>query len=176
MAELIRLQGTGGPLWRGAGVKFFMDGTVDNGTAWLETPDCHGESAHAHWPDPQRYTGVIAALHRAGVPTATHAIGDAAVRHGLDSVEQAQAGGPGAGHPVRHRGRTRRDRPGRHRTAVRARLGAERAGRAFRCRDPWEAGPGRPRLRLAHCAVPAAEGDGGHPAPPATSRSWPTIR
>nr|WP_308030470.1 amidohydrolase family protein [Streptomyces sp. CoH27] len=99
VAELIRLQGTGGTLWRVAGVKLFMDGTIDNGTAWLETPDCHGASAHAYWPDPQRCTQVITALHRAGVPTAAHAIGNAAVRHVPDPVEPrgrrtARAGSP----------------------------------------------------------------------------------
>ncbi|MGW4564858.1 amidohydrolase [Streptomyces sp. NPDC004561] len=163
VAGLVRLQGTGGALWRVAGVKLFMDGTIDNGTAWLETPDCHGESAHAHWPDPHRYSQVIAALHRAGVPTATHAIGDAAVRHVLDSVEKAQAGAPGA---VRHRVEhietvpddtvrrfarlgvaasmqpthccefTRAD----HTDNWSRRLGEQRAARAFRCRDLWEAG------------------------------------
>lgn len=90
---LIGQQGEGGRLWRTDGVKIFMDGTIDNGTAWLEHPDCHGESRNAFWPDPEEYTRVIGELHRAGVPTATHAIGDAAVRHVLDAVEKAQAGG-----------------------------------------------------------------------------------
>ncbi|MEV6805943.1 amidohydrolase [Streptomyces sp. NPDC051132] len=171
VAGLIALQGTGGALWRVAGVKLFMDGTIDNGTAWLETPDCHGASRHAYWPDPQRYSRVVAALHRAGVPTATHAIGDAAVRHVLDSVEQAQAragGGDGVGGTgaVRHRvehietvpdDTVRRFAPlgvvasmqpthcceftrADHTDNWSRRLGEERAGRAFRCRDLWEAG------------------------------------
>ncbi|MEU8967994.1 amidohydrolase [Streptomyces monashensis] len=170
VAGLVRLQGTGGALWQVAGVKLFMDGTIDNGTAWLETPDCHGESAHAHWPDPQRYTQVVTALHRAGVPTATHAIGDAAVRHVLDSVAKAQAEGqpqrPGAARAVRHRvehvetvpdDTVRRFAPlgvaasmqpthcceftrADHTDNWSRRLGEERAGRAFRCRDLWEAG------------------------------------
>ncbi|MFJ3583026.1 amidohydrolase [Streptomyces sp. NPDC090127] len=88
---LIEQQGVGGELWRVEGVKLFMDGTIDNGTAWLEHPDRNGESTHAFWPEPDAYTRVIAALHHAGVPTATHAIGDAAVRHALDAVEKAQA-------------------------------------------------------------------------------------
>lgn len=107
--DLIRQQGTGGKLWHVAGVKFFMDGTIDNGTAWLEHPDCHGQSTHSFWPDPDDYARIIATLHHAGVPTATHAIGDAAIRHALDAIEAAQvaAGEPGAGtltgsHP-RHR-------------------------------------------------------------------------
>nr|WP_202501521.1 amidohydrolase [Streptomyces sp. SID5785] len=160
---LIELQGSGGALWRTAGVKLFMDGTVDNGTAWLERPDCHGESTHAFWPDPAAYTEVIGTLHRAGVPTATHAIGDAAVRHVLDAVAKARAGAPGG---VRHRVEhietvpddtvrrfaeldvvasmqpthccdfTRAD----HTDNWSRRLGEERAARAWRCRDLWDAG------------------------------------
>ncbi|QNS03146.1 amidohydrolase [Streptomyces xanthii] len=161
--SMIDAQGTGGGLWRIAGVKLFMDGTVDNGTAWLEHPDCHGESTHAFWPDPADYTHVVTELHRAGVPTATHAIGDAAVRHVLDSVAKARAEAPGG---VRHRVEhietvpddtvsrfaeldvvasmqpthccdfTRAD----HTDNWSRRLGEERAGRAWRCRDLWDAG------------------------------------
>ncbi|MFI0987430.1 amidohydrolase [Streptomyces exfoliatus] len=160
---LIARQGTGGALWRVAGVKLFMDGTIDNGTAWLERPDCHGESTHAFWPDPETYTRVVGELHRAGVPTATHAIGDAAVRHVLDSVEKARATG---GTEVRHRVEhietvpddtlrrfadlgvlasmqpthccdfTRAD----HTDNWSRRLGEERASRAWRCRDLVDAG------------------------------------
>nr|WP_237518998.1 amidohydrolase [Streptomyces sp. SID5910] len=160
---LIEGQGAGGWLWRTAGVKIFMDGTVDNGTAWLEQPDCHGESRHAFWPDPEEYTRVVGELHRAEVPTATHAIGDAAVRHVLDAVEKARAGG---GREVRHRVEhietvpddtvrrfaelgvvasmqpthccdfTRAD----HTDNWSRRLGEERASRAWRCRDLHDAG------------------------------------
>ncbi|MFE6887925.1 amidohydrolase [Streptomyces sp. NPDC057694] len=163
LRALIELQGAGGRLWNVDGVKLFMDGTIDNGTAWLERPDCHGESTHAFWPDPAAYTHVVGELHRAGVPTATHAIGDAAVRHVLDSVAKARAGAPGA---VRHRVEhietvpddtvrrfaeldvvasmqpthccdfTRAD----HSDNWSRRLGEERAGRAWRCRDLWDAG------------------------------------
>ncbi|MEY9848837.1 putative amidohydrolase YtcJ [Streptacidiphilus sp. BW17] len=172
VAELVRLQGRSGRLWQVAGVKMFMDGTVDNGTAWLERPDCHGESTHAFWPDPEQYSWVVGELHRAGVPTATHAIGDAAVRHALDSIEKAQTdsvlapGGRGAASPVRHRiehietvpddtvarfarlGVTASMQPTHCCEYTRAdhtdnwsrRLGEERAGRAFRCRDLWDAG------------------------------------
>ncbi|MFE0171299.1 amidohydrolase [Streptomyces sp. NPDC059002] len=163
LRALIERQGTGGTLWRTAGVKLFMDGTIDNGTAWLEHPDCHGESTHAFWPDPAAYTRVVGELHRAGVPTATHAIGDAAVRHVLDSVEKALSGGRGG---VRHRVEhietvpddtlrrfaeldvvasmqpthccdfTRAD----HTDNWSRRLGEERAARAWRCRDLWDSG------------------------------------
>ncbi|MFF2542401.1 amidohydrolase [Kitasatospora sp. NPDC058063] len=180
LRALIAQQDRGGRLWRVDGVKLFMDGTIDNGTAWLERPDCHGESTHAFWPDPAHYTHVIGELHRAGVPTATHAIGDAAVRHALDSIEKATTsepanaarnaaanGGtrPGTS-PVRHRIEhietvpdpvvrrfaelgvvasmqpthccdfTRAD----HTDNWSRRLGEERADRAWRCRDLWDAG------------------------------------
>ncbi|GAA2919318.1 amidohydrolase [Streptomyces mexicanus] len=163
LRELIRSQGTGGRRWRVAGVKMFMDGTIDNGTAWLERPDCHGESTHAFWPDPQEYTRVVAELHRAGVPTATHAIGDAAVRHVLDSVEKALAcGGTGIRHRVEHIETVPDDTVHRfarlgvvasmqpthcceftradHTDNWSRRLGEERASRAWRCRDLWQAG------------------------------------
>ncbi|KQX47887.1 MULTISPECIES: amidohydrolase [unclassified Streptomyces] len=161
--DLIAQQGTGGALWRVAGVKLFMDGTIDNGTAWLERPDCHGESTHAFWPDPAAYTHIIGELHRAGVATATHAIGDAAVRHVLDSVEKAGATG---GSEVRHRVEHIETVPGDtlrrfaelgvlasmqpthccdftradHSDNWSRRLGEERAGRAWRCRDLADSG------------------------------------
>ncbi|MFD3661522.1 amidohydrolase [Streptomyces sp. NPDC058659] len=160
---LIEQQGRGGALWRVAGVKLFMDGTIDNGTAWLERPDCHGESTAAFWPDPAAYTHIVGELHRAGVATATHAIGDAAVRHVLDSVEKAQASDTVR---VRHRVEhietvpddtlrrfaelgvvasmqpthccdfTRAD----HTDNWSRRLGEERASRAWRCRDLVDSG------------------------------------
>lgn len=143
-----------------------MDGTIDNGTAWLEHPDRNGESTHAFWPEPDAYTRTIAALHRAGVPTATHAIGDAAVRHVLDAVEKAQAADADADAVVRHRVEhiesvpddtlrrfaelgvvasmqpthccdfTRAD----HTDNWSRRLGEERASRAWRCRDLRDSG------------------------------------
>ncbi|MEU0742249.1 amidohydrolase [Streptomyces sp. NPDC006134] len=160
---LIEQQGTGGALWRTAGVKIFMDGTIDNGTAWLERPDCHGESTHAFWPDPEEYTRVVGRLHRAGVPTATHAIGDAAVRHVLDAVEKAQADGPnGVRHRVEHIETVPDDTLRRfadlgvvasmqpthccdftradHTDNWSRRLGEERASRAWRCRDLHDSG------------------------------------
>ena len=160
--ELIALQGMGGELWRVAGVKLFMDGTIDNGTAWLERPDRHGESTHAFWPDPEAYTRVIEELHRAGVATATHAIGDAAVRHVLDSVEKARTAGGGVRHRVEHIETVPDDTLCRfaelgvlasmqpthccdftradHTDNWSRRLGEERAARAWRCRDLTDSG------------------------------------
>ncbi|MFH8572319.1 amidohydrolase [Streptomyces sp. NPDC017993] len=161
--HLIALQRLGGRHWQVGGVKFFMDGTVEGGTAWLEHADCHGQGTAAFWPDPAAYTHAVHHLARAGVRTATHAIGDAAVRHVLDTVELL-GGEPAAG---RHRHRiehietvpdgllprfarlgvvasmqpthtayTRAD----HTDAWSLRVGAQRAGRAWRCRDLRDAG------------------------------------
>ncbi|MGW0311932.1 amidohydrolase [Streptomyces flavidovirens] len=158
--ELVGLQKQSGRLWRVGGVKFFMDGTVEGGTAWLEHADCHGQGTEAFWPDPAAYTEAVRHLHTAGVRTATHAIGDAAVRHVLDTVESLGAGGR-LRHRVEHIETLPEDQIARfaklgviasmqppHTAYTRAdhtdewskRLGDERAARAWRCRDLRDAG------------------------------------
>ena len=73
VAELLDMQGRGGRLWQIAGVKLFMDGTIDNGTAWLDEPDCHGASTAPYWRDPHDYPRAVHDLAARGVQTATHA-------------------------------------------------------------------------------------------------------
>jgi predicted amidohydrolase YtcJ len=87
-----------GELWRGGVAKFFIDGVVETGTAWLEEPDSHGEGTAAFWPDPTRYAATVARFADAGFQCATHAVGDRAVRAALDAY---RAAGP----PVRGRHR-----------------------------------------------------------------------
>ncbi|MGW5418819.1 amidohydrolase [Streptomyces sp. NPDC003943] len=160
---LVRLQERAGRLWRVGGVKFFMDGTVEGGTAWLEHADCHGQGTAAFWPDPAAYSAAVRHLHGAGVGTATHAIGDAAVRHVLDTVETlgASAHRTGPRHRIEHIETVPDDQLHRfaalgvaasmqppHTAYTRAdrtdewskRLGDERAARAWRCRDLRDAG------------------------------------
>ncbi|MER5749243.1 amidohydrolase [Streptomyces sp. NPDC002088] len=160
LEELVALQGRGGRHWRVSGVKFFMDGTVEGGTAWLEHPDCHGQGTDAFWPDPAAYSDAVRHLHRAGVRTATHAIGDAAVRHVLDTVASLGPGGRLA-HRVEHVESAPDDTLERiarlgviasmqppHTEYTQAdgsdewslRLGEERASRAWRLRDLRDAG------------------------------------
>ncbi|MFI6283483.1 amidohydrolase [Streptomyces sp. NPDC051018] len=159
LAGLVALQGRGGRDWKVGGVKFFMDGTVEGGTAWLEHADCHGQGTDAFWPDPDAYSGAVRHLHAAGVQTATHAIGDAAVRHVLDTVATLGAGGPRhrvehietvpdhqlprfaelgvfASMQPPHAAYTRAD----HTDEWSVRLGDERASHAWRCRDLRDAG------------------------------------
>ncbi|MER6998317.1 amidohydrolase [Streptomyces sp. NPDC000410] len=158
--ELIALQKLGGRHWRVGGVKFFMDGTVEGGTAWLEHEDCHGQGTDAFWPDPAAYSAAVRHLHAAGVGTATHAIGDHAVRHVLDTVESLGESGR-LRHRIEHIETLPDDQIARfgqlgviasmqppHTAYTRAdhtdewskRLGEERAARAWRCRDLRDAG------------------------------------
>lgn len=97
--EIRHLQQRRGRLWEVGAVKFFLDGTIDGGTAWLHHPDCHGQSTDAYWQDLGDYSDAIIFFATAGVQTATHATGDAAVQHTLDTLQRVAA----AGSPVRHR-------------------------------------------------------------------------
>ncbi|MBT2482877.1 amidohydrolase [Streptomyces sp. ISL-94] len=158
--ELIGLQRLGGRHWQVGGVKFFMDGTVEGGTAWLEHADCHGQGTDAFWPEPEAYARAVRVLDAAGVRTATHAIGDAAVRHVLDTVASlgrqarmrhriehietvpddqlkrfAELGVIASMQPP-HTAYTRAD----HTDEWSKRLGGDRAARAWRCRDLRDAG------------------------------------
>lgn len=87
--DLARLQTRRGDRWRIEGVKFFLDGTIDNGTAWLETPDAHGESTASVWHDTEEYAAAIRFFAERGIATFTHAIGDAAVRFALHTLGAA---------------------------------------------------------------------------------------
>lgn len=96
-ARLAELQGTRGRRWVVEGVKLMIDGTIDNGTAWLHEPDCLGESTASIWLEPEEYRAALTELDRLGIPTTTHAIGDA----GIDFVVRAIGGLPA--HTVSHR-------------------------------------------------------------------------
>ena len=85
VSRLAELQGVHGRRWIVEGVKLMIDGTIDNGTAWLHEPDCLGESTTSLWLDPAQYREALTELDRRGIPTTTHAIGDA----GIDFVVRA---------------------------------------------------------------------------------------
>lgn len=158
--HLVGEQRRGGRRWRVDGVKFFMDGTVEGGTAWFDAPDCHGESTTPNWPDPATYRAAVHHLARHGVPTVTHAIGDAAVRFALKTLSTAAR--VHARHRIEHIESVPTDLVARfaeygvvasmqptHCTlfsradgsdAWSTRIGPERAARAFRTRDIRDAG------------------------------------
>ncbi|MBP2329217.1 putative amidohydrolase YtcJ [Kibdelosporangium banguiense] len=145
-----------GRRWRVDGAKFMIDGTIDGGTAWLAEPDSEGECTAPLWPDPAEYTAAVNFLARRGVPTVTHAIGDAGIRYVLDTL----AGLPRPSrtpHRIEHLETMPAELLPRfqaldvtasmqpthctHYTCAdqsdnwSRRLGSQRAGRAFRCRD-----------------------------------------
>lgn len=159
--QLLALHGRSGRLWEVAAVKLFIDGTIDGGTAWLHEPDCHGQSAHAYWQDPRDYTEAVRVLAQAGVQTATHAIGDAAVQHVLDTLAKVVPPGSAVRHRIEHietlpdsqvprfaelgvvasmqPSHTRYTRAD-HSDNWSRRLGDQRASRAWRCRDILQSG------------------------------------
>ena len=160
--ELLALQGRSGRLWEVAAVKLFIDGTIDGGTAWLHEPDCHGQSTAAYWKDPRDYAEAVRVLAQAGIQTATHAIGDAAVQHVLDTLAKVVPAGSTVRHRIEHIETLPSDQVPRfaelgvvasmqpthatdytradHSDNWSRRLGPERAERAWRCRDILQAG------------------------------------
>ncbi len=85
-AELVTRQSLHGQRWRVGGVKFFIDGTVEGGTAWLETPDAKGECTTSVWGGIEAYAKRVRELNDAGVPTATHAIGERGIREVAETL------------------------------------------------------------------------------------------
>lgn len=161
--EILALQGCRGGRWRVEGVKFFLDGTIDGGTAWLEQPDCCGEGLGTSWGDEAAFASAFERMYMAGVHTATHAIGDRAVRCVTSLVASlSRQHGPRGSHRVEHietapdstvsvfasrqvaasmqpLHATRFARADRSDTWSK-RLGEGRAARGFRCRDLRDAG------------------------------------
>ncbi len=158
---LIALQSAGGRMWQVAGIKMFLDGTIDAGTAWLGEPDSLGESTRPGW-EPALFADRLRRFDRAGIAVAVHAIGDAAVAAVLDCVESLPRRVDGPRHRIEHLetvpdaviarvaalGVAASMQP-RHATDyTRAdgsdnwstRLGPERAARGWRCADVARAG------------------------------------
>ncbi|WP_018684154.1 amidohydrolase [Actinokineospora enzanensis] len=90
-----------GRLWRTGAVKFFLDGTIDGGSAWLAHPDCAGEGTRPMWREVGRYEEAVRRVVGLGLPCLTHAIGDQAVTTVLDTYQSV--GRPRRGrHRVEH--------------------------------------------------------------------------
>ncbi|AUZ34605.1 amidohydrolase [Arthrobacter sp. PGP41] len=158
--RLLAMQGRHGRRWHVRGIKLMMDGTIDNGTAWLFAPDTHGESVDPLWPEPEGLSAAMRFFHDNSVPTATHAIGDRAVSHVARTVASLPPNG--TIHRIEHiesipdevlnqvveSGATTSLQPTHCTLYSRAdhtdnwsrRLGTERANHAWRTRDLREAG------------------------------------
>lgn len=162
LEDIVTLQGLRGRRWRVEGVKFMIDGTVDNGSAWLAAPDCYGEGLRSIWTDPEAYRRALRFFAERGIATATHAIGDQGVAFVLDAVEALGDVARLASHRIEHietipdetvprfaaLGVAASMQPihgTRHTRADRSdnwsiRLGEERAGHGWRCKDLRDAG------------------------------------
>jgi predicted amidohydrolase YtcJ len=90
-----------GTLWRGGVAKFFIDGVIESGTAWLVEPDTKGMCTEPFWPDPAAYQEAVRLFAQNGFQCATHAVGDMAVRCALDAYEKAGVA-DGLHHRIEH--------------------------------------------------------------------------
>lgn len=90
----LQLQGRRGRRWEVRGVKLMIDGTIDNGTAWLGSPDTCDEGTRSLYADPNSYATLLRELHQLGITTTTHAIGDRGVRFVIDAIAALPPGGP----------------------------------------------------------------------------------
>ena len=99
--EQLRMRDAAGRRWRGGVAKFFIDGVVESGTAWLEEPDANGGGTRPFWPDPARFAELVRRFAGAGFAISTHAIGDRAIRETLDAYRAAGAA-PGVMHRIEH--------------------------------------------------------------------------
>lgn len=70
--------------------------------AWLFEPDVYGESIAPFWPRPEEYGAAVRFFAGRGIPTATHAIGDAGVASVLDAFESLPPDTPPAVHRIEH--------------------------------------------------------------------------
>ena len=160
LKAMLGMQGLHGRRWHVRGIKLMMDGTIDNGTAWLFEPDTHGESLHPLWHDPKALAAAMKFFHEHGIPTTTHAIGDKAVSfvartigalpkngtvHRIEHIESIpdsvlteiiSAGAATSLQPTHCALYSRAD----HTDNWSRRLGSERANHAWRTRDLRDAG------------------------------------
>lgn len=79
------------PLVQLGGAKIFVDGTLNSRTAWTLHPFVDGRMEHSCGTPMMTQSGIEAAVstcEQVGVPLASHAIGDGAVRAVLDAIER----------------------------------------------------------------------------------------
>ena len=97
--------GFGNPWLRLGAIKVFADGSLGAYTAalgapYVGRPDDRGMLVHS----PTELRSILTTAHRAGFQTATHAIGDAAIRLVVETLEEVQDSAPqkSARHRIEH--------------------------------------------------------------------------
>jgi predicted amidohydrolase YtcJ len=93
--------GFGSDWLRIGGIKYFTDGALGSSTAWMLEPYTDGEGCGVRRLEPDELAADVERAHRAGLAATVHAIGDAAVRMTLDTLE-AVGGGLAIPHRVEH--------------------------------------------------------------------------
>jgi predicted amidohydrolase YtcJ len=93
---------TGG-MFRVAGIKLVVDGTIDACTAAMIEPYTNETNCEPIWPAVS-LNPVVELADRLGLQVACHAIGDLAVRSAIDAIERAQQinGTSGRRHRIEH--------------------------------------------------------------------------
>lgn len=94
MEQIERLRewrGETAPWYRPEAVKLMLDGVIENFTASMLEPYEQVGGSGVDMIDPSHLNEIVVALDAAGFQCHFHAIGDAAVRSALDSVEAARA-------------------------------------------------------------------------------------
>jgi len=92
-----------GAMFRIAGIKLIVDGTIDACTAAMIEPYTNHTNADPIWPA-EALNPVIELADRLGLQVACHAIGDRAIRIAIDAIERAQQvnGTSGRRHRIEH--------------------------------------------------------------------------
>lgn len=92
-----------GPMFRVAGIKIVVDGTIDACTAAMIDPYTNRTNAEPIWPA-DALNPVVELADKLGLQVACHAIGDLAVRIAIDAIERAQRinGTSGRRHRIEH--------------------------------------------------------------------------
>lgn len=102
LSKYLAMQGKHGRDWAVEGMKLVIDGTIDNGSAWLHEPDTFGDGTKSYWRSNAEFTKLLHEFARRGIATATHAIGDQGVDFVLDAIASLPQTAPELVHRVEH--------------------------------------------------------------------------
>jgi predicted amidohydrolase YtcJ len=94
--------GFGSERLRVGGIKYFSDGALGSRTAWMLEPYEDSEDRGILRLAPEELAADVERALAAGLSATVHAIGDAAVRMVLDTLERAGSGGLAIPHRIEH--------------------------------------------------------------------------